>query len=184
MEGTVTDPSGAAIPRAKVEMRNPVSGYSVMADTNENGVFRFNNVPLNGYHVTVTVSGFSKYNADVDVRTPVLTSMKIQMALSGAETTVTVEAGGQDLVELDPSAHVDSDRNLLSKLPVFDPGGGLSQAVVYSTGGVAADSNGLFHPLGDHAQTSFVIDGQPISDQQSKAVFHADSDSTRSKAWN
>jgi len=37
-----------------------------------------------------------------------------------------------------------------------------------STGGVAADGNGFFHPLGDHAQATFVIDGQPISDQQSK----------------
>ena len=32
-----------------------------------------------------------------------------------------------------------------------------------------ADSNGFFHPLGDHAQTSFSIDGQPVNDQQSKA---------------
>ena len=34
--------------------------------------------------------------------------------------------------------------------------------------GVAADSNGLFHGLGDHASNSFSVDGQPISDQQSK----------------
>ena len=39
----------------------------------------------------------------------------------------------------------------------------------WSSPGVVADSNGFFHPLGDHAQTSFSIDGQPISDQQSKA---------------
>ena len=44
----------------------------------------------------------------------------------------------------------------------------MSQAITYSTGGVAADGNGFFHPLGDHAQASFVVDGQPISDQQSK----------------
>jgi len=31
-----------------------------------------------------------------------------------------------------------------------------------------ADGNGLFHPLGDHAESSFVVDGQPVSDQQSK----------------
>src|SRR5581483_9338057 len=37
-----------------------------------------------------------------------------------------------------------------------------------SSGAVAADSNGFFHPLGDHAQTSFSVDGQPIGDQQSK----------------
>ncbi len=44
----------------------------------------------------------------------------------------------------------------------------MSDAITYSTGAVAADANGFFHPLGDHAQTTFVIDGQPVSDQQSK----------------
>jgi hypothetical protein len=76
--------------------------------------------------------------------------------------------GAAEVLETDPSAHVDVDRSQLSKIPAFDPAGGLSQAIVYSTGGVAADGNGFFHPLGDHAQASFVIDGQPISDQQSK----------------
>jgi hypothetical protein len=36
--------------------------------------------------------------------------------------------------------------------------------------GAAADSNGLFHGIGDHAQSSFSVDGQPINDQQSKAI--------------
>ena len=34
--------------------------------------------------------------------------------------------------------------------------------------GVVADSNGFFHPIGDHAQTQFSIDNQPITDQQSR----------------
>ena len=38
----------------------------------------------------------------------------------------------------------------------------------FTTPNVAADSNGFFHPLGDHAQVSYVIDGQPISDQRNK----------------
>jgi len=54
------------------------------------------------------------------------------------------------------------------KLPRFDPASGLSGIINNSTGGTAADANGFFHPLGDHGQVSFVIDGQPISDQQSK----------------
>ena len=32
----------------------------------------------------------------------------------------------------------------------------------------SSDSNGFFHPIGDHAQTQFSIDNQPITDQQSK----------------
>src|SRR5205814_1931267 len=66
-------------------------------------------------------------------------------------------------------AHVDVDLSTLNKLPVLSPGSGLSDAIILSSPGVVADSNGFFHPLGDHAQTSFSIDGQPISDQQSKA---------------
>ena len=44
----------------------------------------------------------------------------------------------------------------------------MSSLVTLSTPGVAADSNGLFHGLGDHASNSFSVDGQPITDQQSK----------------
>lgn len=40
--------------------------------------------------------------------------------------------------------------------------------ITLATPGIAADSNGLFHGLGDHAQNSFTVDGQPISDQQSR----------------
>ena len=72
------------------------------------------------------------------------------------------------MLEITSSAHVDADRTLIDKIPSFNPGAGLSEAITYTTGGVAADGNGFFHPLGDHAQVSFVIDGQPISDQQSK----------------
>jgi hypothetical protein len=45
---------------------------------------------------------------------------------------------------------------------------GLSSLVTETTPGVSADSNGLFHGLGDHASNSFSVDGQSITDQQSK----------------
>ena len=48
------------------------------------------------------------------------------------------------------------------------PSSTLSSLVTLSTPGVGADSNGLFHGLGDHASNSFSLDGQPITDQQSK----------------
>jgi hypothetical protein len=44
---------------------------------------------------------------------------------------------------------------------------GLDQLVTQNTPGIAADSSGVFHGLGDHAAGSFSIDGQPMSDQQS-----------------
>ena len=79
-----------------------------------------------------------------------------------------VEASGEDLLETDSTAHTDMDRALFEKLPLESASSSLSSLVTLSTPGIAADSNGLFHGLGDHASNSFSIDDQPITDQQSK----------------
>jgi hypothetical protein len=168
IRATVTDPSGATIPGATATLSNPVSGYSQTATADSSGQFRLTNIPPNPYHLEVTAPRFAPFTEDVTIRNSLPIEVQAKLALAGSATTVTVEAAGADMLELDPAAHVDADRNQILHLPVFDPGGGLSQAITYSTGGVAADANGFFHPLGDHAQVSFVIDGQPISDQQSK----------------
>jgi Carboxypeptidase regulatory-like domain len=168
IQGTVSDPSGGSVARAVVTLANPVSGYKQSVVTAADGSFRLVNIPPNPYRLEVTASGFDVFSQDVSIKNAIPIQEKAVLAVAGGKTTVTIEAAGADILENDPSAHVDVDRSMLMKLPAFDPGGGLSEAIVYSTGGVAADANGFFHPLGDHAQVSFVIDGQPISDQQSK----------------
>ena len=168
IEGTVTDQTGASVPDAKVTIKNGVSGYSQSATSGMDGAFRLTNIPPNPYHLEVTAAGFNASEQDVSVRNAIPVQVKAKLAVAGGQTSVTVEGAGADILENDPSAHIDVDRSLILKLPSGDPGGGLSQAITYSTGGVAQDGNGLFHPLGDHAQASFVVDGQPISDQQSK----------------
>jgi hypothetical protein len=60
------------------------------------------------------------------------------------------------------------DRDLFIKVPMESQSSSLSSLVTETTPGVAADSNGLFHGLGDHASNSFSVDGQSITDQQSK----------------
>ncbi len=169
VQGTVTDPSGAAVPGATVTVLNRVSNYKRSATTDSAGAYRLNNLPPNPYHLEASASGFAPTEQDVDVRTTVPIEMNIKLVLAGATTTVNVEAAGADLLENVPYAHNDVDTKTLGKLPISSPGSGLSDAVMMSSGAVAADSNGFFHPLGDHAQTSFSIDGQPIGDQQSKA---------------
>src|SRR5947209_571386 len=162
------DPSGAAVTQATVMIHNAVTGYQQGATTDAVGNFRFRNIPPNPYHLEVKASGFAVFAQDVSIRGAVPVQFKVKLELAGAQTSVTVQGAGADMVEVDPSAHTDADRSLIMKIPAFDPAGGLSQAITYSTGGVVTDGNGLFHPLGDHSQSSFVIDGQPISDQQSK----------------
>jgi hypothetical protein len=168
LEGVVKDPSGAAVANATVEISYPVSGYRRLTNTGDGGDFRFTNVPFNPYHLVVTASGFAPYTQDVDVRSAVPVAVQISLQISGSSTTITVEAKGEDLVENDPSFHTDLDRGLFDKLPLESQSSSVSSLVTLTTPGVVADSNGLFHGLGDHAENSFSVDGQPITDQQSK----------------
>jgi hypothetical protein len=166
--GTVVDPSGAVVTKASVEVRNPVSGFSRNAVTDAAGKFAIPNVPFNPYHVVVTGKGFAPYAQDVDVRSTVPVNLSITLKVVGSAETVTVEANAEDLLENTSAFHTDVDRDLFDKLPLESQSSSLSSLVTLSSPGIAADSNGLFHGMGDHAENSFSLDGQPITDQQSK----------------
>ncbi len=167
INGTILDPTGAVVSDAIVEIHNPVSHYDRSTTTDKSGNFSFVNVPFNPYHMTVTAAGFNKTAQDVDVRSVVPVHLKINLQVSGSTTSVTVEAG-RDLLENDSTFHSDIDRNSFQKIPLESATSNVSALVTQSTPGIAADSNGLFHGLGDHAENSFSVDGQPITDQQSK----------------
>src|SRR5229473_2048445 len=169
IDGVVKDPSGATVPNAKVEISNPVTGYHRETTTDSDGIFHFSNIPFNPYHLTVTAGGFSSSAQDVDVRSVVPANLTVNLKVgSGPSTSVTVEAKGEDLVENDPSFHTDVDNTLTERMPLESQSSSVSALVTQATPGVVADSNGLFHGLGDHAENSFSVDGQPITDQQSK----------------
>jgi len=167
ISGSVLDPSGAVVKNASVEIHNAVSGYDRTTTTDSKGNFNFPNVPFNPYHMTVTAAGFAQNAQDVEIRSALGVNVKVSLEVASSTDTVTVEAGA-DLVENDPTAHTDVDRSLFDKLPLESQSSSLSSLVTLATPGVAADSNGLFHSFGDHAENSFSLDGQPITDQQSK----------------
>jgi hypothetical protein len=167
--GIVADPNGAVVPNAAVTIANPVTGYKRTANTEADGSFHFNDVPPNNYQLTVSAAGFSPVSQSLTVRTSVPISLKIPLTITSATETVTVTTSSADVLENVPTTHTDVDQSLITRLPVRSPGSGLSEVITLTAPGVVADSNGLFHPLGDHAQTSYSIDNQPISDQQSKA---------------
>ena len=168
INGTVVDPTGAVVAKATVEIRNPVSGLDRSTTTDAAGKFEFTNIPFNPYHLVVTAEGFAATVQDVEPRSAVPVSVAIKLKVSGATTQVTVEAEGGDLIENDPTFHTDVDKNLFDKLPLESQSSSLSNLVTLATPGISADSNGLFHGLGEHAEASFSVDGQPITDQQSK----------------
>ncbi|HWA96315.1 MAG TPA: TonB-dependent receptor [Terracidiphilus sp.] len=167
IRGTVTDPSGAVISGAAVHLSNALSGLDRTTTTDASGAFQFANIPFHPYTVTVTAKGFASLRQDCEIQSSIGVDLKLVLQISGTATTVTVESSG-DLIENDPTFHTDVDRDAFIKVPLESQSSSLSSLVTLTTPGVAADSNGLFHGLGDHASNSFSIDGQPITDQQSK----------------
>ena len=165
--GTVTDPTGAVLPGATVTIQNPVSQYQRTATTDNAGHFQLANVPYNSYHMTVTMAGFGTFVHDVDVRSTTPVTVPVSMSLGTAATTV--EVTGEDLVNNSASMDTEVDRQAFAEIPLESTTSGLSSLVTLSSPGVTADSNGMFHGLGDHAENQFSVDGQPITDQQSKA---------------
>src|SRR5438105_5169982 len=169
VSGVVVDPNGAVVANASVTIANSITGYKRSASTDSDGSFRFADVPPNNYQLTVSGTGFAPATQTLTVRTSVPISLKIALTIGSSTETVTVTSNAADIIENVPTTHTDVDQSLITRLPVRSVGSGLSDVVTLAAPGVVADSNGFFHPLGDHAQTSYSIDNQPVSDQQSKA---------------
>ncbi len=168
ISGTVVDVSGAVIPGATVDILNPVTAYKQTTRSDATGHFSFQNVPLNNYHLTVTAPGFGPVVQDVELVGSVPQTLTLTMNVLAASTTVTVSADSGDLINGSPSTHTAVNMSLLQTVPTDDVTNGLSSAVTLASPGIAADSNGMFHPLGEHSDTTFSIDGEPVSDQQSR----------------
>src|SRR5215472_4188130 len=79
--GTVTDPSGAVLPGAKVTITNPVTGHTAQTTTAGDGTFRFNNLPPNSYQLEVKSDKFSTYTQSVDVRGSIPVQVTVQLGI-------------------------------------------------------------------------------------------------------
>jgi hypothetical protein len=166
--GSITDSSGAVIPGASVNIHNAVTGYDRTTPADAGGNFSFPNLPYGNYTLTAKHAGFQPSVQLVSVQSPVAINRAIPLSIATATQTVTVASSSNDELQKYISDQTDIDTSLASKLPLISSSTGVASAITLASPGVAADSNGMFHPLGEHSDTTYSIDGQPISDQQSK----------------
>ena len=116
VEGVVKDPTGAVIPGANIAISNPVSGLHRDTVSGAIGDFRFPNLPINAYHMVVSAPGFATLTQDVDVRSTIVVAVQSVLAIATNDNTVDVKADAGDLIETNPTAHTDIDRQLFDKL--------------------------------------------------------------------
>jgi hypothetical protein len=164
LSGIVTDATGATLPGATVTATYISTQAQRSATTGADGAFLFLQLSAGAYRIAAQAPGFASTAQDVTY-SGVPLRLDFKLATRTVQTQVIVNAR-----ELDPTApaHVDITPEQIERIPSQSVSSPLSSLVTLTTPGVAADSNGSFHPLGDHAEASFVIDGQPITDQQSR----------------
>jgi hypothetical protein len=64
LQGTVKDPTGAVVPKAKVVLTSTAMVGSKELVTDSSGFYRFANLPPGDYSLTVTATGFKGYKHD------------------------------------------------------------------------------------------------------------------------
>ena len=116
---TVTDPAGAAVPAAGLELKDLDTNVVQKGSTQANGAFSFTSVTFGRYQLTVAKTGFETQIFDnVQVQTGRTTDIKAVVKIGTTQQTVTVQ-GESPLVETDTSVLSDTiDTKQVVNLPL------------------------------------------------------------------
>ena len=124
--GTISDPAGAVVPNAKIEVKNAETGSVFAGGTSATGNYVIS-VPAGNYQLEVTVAGFKKFvrpNLQVTVATDV--RQDVTLAVGSATETVTVEAAAPLLKTESGELSHNVTANDADQLPVLTIGAGSS----------------------------------------------------------
>ncbi len=163
--GAVQDPTGALVAGAALQVST--GSTRLNARTDAGGRFCFSRLQPGDYELTAQAPGFIAKRQKVLVHPGESVRLTLSLKIETTAQEITVAEGASDVTSLNV-AQTQIGAGLISNLPSESVNAALSSVLTLATPGVAADSNGVFHPLGEHAETSFSVDGQPIADQQSR----------------
>jgi hypothetical protein len=91
--GTVSDPSGAAVPGATVTATNTANNATYSTTTSEQGVYSFAQLPVGVYDIHVKHGSFKEFVAKAaEVHVSTATEVNVKLELGAASELITVEA--------------------------------------------------------------------------------------------
>jgi outer membrane receptor protein involved in Fe transport len=153
MYGTVTDPAGAAIPKASVTLTQTDTGFVRTVVTNETGGYRADFLPIGPYKVTVTATGFKKLErAGITLTVTEEAHLDLAVTVGGSEQTIEVTAevpllntGNSTLGRTISNVEIDNlplvDRNVYTLLD-------LTPGVQNNNAAGTGANGGVINPLG------------------------------------
>src|SRR5216683_119149 len=172
VRGIVTDPNGAVVPNAKVTITKLATTESKTAQTTSGGEYEFNNLlPGTDYSITVEAANFKTLTLnDVKIQLNQTTTVPAQLTLGGVGETVTVTAGGAELVDTSTQNLSKSfSERQVSELAQTSTGLGVYNLAliapnVSSSGGVGVGSGGSVGGQRPR-NNNFVVDGIDNNDK-------------------
>jgi hypothetical protein len=171
IEGTIKDPQGAVVPNAGVTVTGVNIGFNRTVQSDENGIFRVQQIPPGNYKVTVAaISGFAERTVDILVVAEKTASADIDLAVGSQ--AVNVEVGidpiGANVDSTDSKVQTNITANLIESLPKFP---GLVSLLRISPATRPEPLSGGYQVDGaSGSENSFTLDGQEITDYRTGAL--------------
>ncbi|HSH16120.1 MAG TPA: carboxypeptidase-like regulatory domain-containing protein, partial [Verrucomicrobiae bacterium] len=171
--GTVTDPSGAVVPGAKVTVRNVNTGLIRETETAADGSYSIPELPIGTYAVTVEMAGFQTVVTS-GVRVEVAGERRVDAALRPGDVAQRIEVTGETIAEVQTTSDVLGgafEGKMVLDLPIngrdytklltMVPGA----AGEPNGGGDSPGSYGLFSVNGNRGRSNnFLLDGTDMND--------------------
>ena len=119
LRGTVTDPSGAAIPNATVHLINADTNLERTATTDGQGNYVFAEVLPGNYNLDIQVSGFAKYHqTGIQLLVNLPATVNVKLKIGQAQETVTVTEQAPIVNSTDASEGNTMGEQQLEQLPI------------------------------------------------------------------
>ncbi len=117
--GVVTDPSGAAIPNAKVTVTNVGTNLAVGTTTNQSGFYAVKELPVGTYKITAEAQGFkTRTDSNLALNAGVIQRVDLHMELGQAREVVEVTGEAAAVQTDDPRLSSTIGSEAISNLPV------------------------------------------------------------------
>src|SRR5579859_2474156 len=116
--GTVTDPSGAVIPGAKVKVTQEGTGVTRSVVANSDGQFTVPSLPPSNYTVSVEATGFKGYLEHFTLLADQNRAVQIQMQIGQTSQSVTVEGTSVQVNTVSPVLSHVIEQSRLINLPL------------------------------------------------------------------
>ena len=144
--GNVTDPNGAAVSGAKVELTNVATGAASSTTTEESGAYKINDLQVGTYKVTISGASFKKtIKEDVRIEANKTYRFDSQLEVGGVAETVVVTAGQEATLQTDRGdVNVTQSERQVNNLPLFGSIGRNYQSLIYLIPGTTRGTGGFF----------------------------------------